>query len=687
MSTTVDLLSNTSFETKMDALKQAVVESTPADGFSPVVTVSDKVNGVVNVTIQDKNGKQSFSVKDGINGEGNGDMRVEDFASLNGDNGYVDAAMNALQLNGIAAAQYATKDHVSTEIGKLGELATKDTIVKADLDQSLRTAIDNANTALQSFTETDPTVPEWAKKANKPSYTADEISGLGGLATKSTVAKTDLASGVQTSLGLADTALQSFTETDPTVPEWAKASKKPTYTASEVGAVSTGAVGAANGVASLGEDGKIPSSQLPSFVDDVLEYDTESAFPSSGEAGKIYVDKSTNKTFRWSGTQYVVIGSSLALGTTTGSAFDGANGQAAYTHAVTNKGAAFTSGLYKITTNAEGHVTAATKVSKADITELGIPAQDTTSLGSMTGTLSIEHGGTGASTKEDAISNLGLGTLATKSSVGKTDLSAGVQSSLALADSALQSITKSMVTTALGYTPLETAPDPQPMTAASASADGAAGLVPKPAAGANTKFLRGDATWQAITATTVGLGNVGNYKAVSVTASQGLSSDEQTAARGNIGLGTAAVKGIADSSSASPISTGTDVTTERDVYYGLPTINGAHNYTSATNYYVATTKGTSGQVLFSNGGNEPYWGTVNAAAQGGTVLSGTLAANSTSLAFTDAAIKNDNTVEYTFYCTIFGVSPSAVALEEGSMTLTFPAQSENMLVRVKIMPV
>ena len=687
MSTTVDLLSNTSFETKMDALKQAVVESTPADGFSPVVTVSDKVNGVVNVTIQDKNGKQSFAVKDGIDGEGNGDMRVEDFASLNGVNGYVDAAMNALQLNGIAAAQYATKDHVSTEIGKLGELATKDTIVKADLDQSLRTAIDNANTALQSFTETDPTVPEWAKKANKPSYTADEISGLGGLATKSTVAKTDLASGVQTSLGLADTALQSFTETDPTVPEWAKASKKPSYTASEVGAVSTGAVGAANGVASLGEDGKIPSSQLPSFVDDVLEYDTESAFPSSGEAGKIYVDKSTNKTFRWSGTQYVVIGSSLALGTTTGSAFDGANGQAAYTHAVTNKGAAFTSGLYKITTNAEGHVTAATKVSKTDITELGIPAQDTTALGSMTGTLSIEHGGTGATTKEDAISNLGLGTLATKSSVGKTDLSAGVQSSLALADSALQSITKSMVTTALGYTPLETAPDPQPMTAASASADGAAGLVPKPAAGANTKFLRGDATWQAITASTVGLGNVGNYKAVSVTASQGLTSDEQTAARGNIGLGTAAVKGIADSSSASPISTGTNVTTERDVYYGLPTINGAHNYTSATNYYVATTKGTSGQVLFSNGGNEPYWGTVNAAAQGGTVLSGTLAANSTSLAFTDAAIKNDNTVEYTFYCTIFGVSPSAVTLADGSMTLTFPAQSENMLVRVKIMPV
>lgn len=51
------------------------------------------------------------------------------------------------------------------------------------------------------------------------------------------IPKTDLASAVQTSLGKADTALQSFTETDPTVPSWAKASTKPTYTASEVGAL------------------------------------------------------------------------------------------------------------------------------------------------------------------------------------------------------------------------------------------------------------------------------------------------------------------------------------------------------------------------------------------------------------------------------------------------------------------
>lgn len=63
------------------------------------------------------------------------------------------------------------------------------------------------------------------------------FADLGSLAFKSTVAKSDLASDVQTSLGKADSALQSYTETDPTVPAWAKAETKPSYTASEVGAL------------------------------------------------------------------------------------------------------------------------------------------------------------------------------------------------------------------------------------------------------------------------------------------------------------------------------------------------------------------------------------------------------------------------------------------------------------------
>lgn len=122
--------------------------------------------------------------------------------------------------------------------------------------------------------------------------------------------------------------------------------------------------------------GTIASANLPSYVDDVLEYNGISAFPEDGEAGKIYVDTSTNKTYRWGGSNYVEISASLALGTTSSTAFRGDYGNTAYTHA-TAKGSAFSSGLYKITTNSQGHVTAATAVTKNDITALGIPAQDT----------------------------------------------------------------------------------------------------------------------------------------------------------------------------------------------------------------------------------------------------------------------------------------------------------------------
>lgn len=135
--------------------------------------------------------------------------------------------------------------------------------------------------------------------------------------------------------------------------------------------------GAIDGVAELGHDGKVPSSQLPSYVDDVLEYAALASFPATGETGKIYVALDTNKIYRWSGSTYIEISSSLALGETSGSAYRGDRGAAAYAHA-SAKGTEAASGFYKITTNAEGHVTAVTPVEKTDITALGVPAQDTT---------------------------------------------------------------------------------------------------------------------------------------------------------------------------------------------------------------------------------------------------------------------------------------------------------------------
>lgn len=86
--------------------------------------------------------------------------------------------------------------------------------------------------------------------------------------------------------------------------------------------------GKANGVATLGSDGLIPAAQLPSYVDDVVEYDTRSAFPTTGETGKIYVALDSNKQYRWSGTTYTIISESLSLGETAATAYAGDKGKA-----------------------------------------------------------------------------------------------------------------------------------------------------------------------------------------------------------------------------------------------------------------------------------------------------------------------------------------------------------------------
>lgn len=121
--------------------------------------------------------------------------------------------------------------------------------------------------------------------------------------------------------------LTEFTETDPTVPAWAKAASKPSYTPAEIGAVAESAVGAASGVCPLDANQKVPAANLPSYVDDVIESYARSGQTAlsqnwlatgsaSGtvitpEAGKIYVlmadsgDYAANSQFRWGGTAYV----------------------------------------------------------------------------------------------------------------------------------------------------------------------------------------------------------------------------------------------------------------------------------------------------------------------------------------------------------------------------------------------
>jgi len=92
--------------------------------------------------------------------------------------------------------------------------------------------------------------------------------------------------------------------------------------------------GAANGYASLDSGGKVPTSQLPSFVDDVIEAANFAGLPTTGVSGVIYVTLDTNLTYRWSGSAYVEISQSLALGETSATAYRGDRGKTAYDHAV-----------------------------------------------------------------------------------------------------------------------------------------------------------------------------------------------------------------------------------------------------------------------------------------------------------------------------------------------------------------
>lgn len=127
--------------------------------------------------------------------------------------------------------------------------------------------------------------------------------------------------------------------------------------------------GVANGVAELDVNGKVLTSQLPSFVDDVIEAENFAVLPNEGETGKIYVTLDNNKTYRWSGSAYVEISASLALGETDSTAYRGDRGKIAYDHATdANKiNSAITSGMYKVAGTADGHIASLTAMTGSDI--------------------------------------------------------------------------------------------------------------------------------------------------------------------------------------------------------------------------------------------------------------------------------------------------------------------------------
>lgn len=114
------------------------------------------------------------------------------------------------------------------------------------------------------------------------------------------------------------------------------------------GKVSTSAVGTAGGVAELDNTGKVPSSQLPSYVDDVVDgyynetdgkFYEESTYITeiTGEAGKIYISVDTDLQYRWTGSAFAAMGGALVLGETSSTAYRGDRGKTAYDDSQTNK--------------------------------------------------------------------------------------------------------------------------------------------------------------------------------------------------------------------------------------------------------------------------------------------------------------------------------------------------------------
>lgn len=213
-------------------------------------------------------------------------------------------------------------------------------------------------------------------------------------------------------------------------------------------------IGATSGVASLDDTGKIPASQLPSYVDDVLEYDSVSDFPESGEAGKIYVSKENNLTYRWTGTGYAEISQSLALGSTSSTAWAGDKGlqnqndiatlQGYFTGDAANKAIADSNGTpfteYMSDINAK-YTKPSDGIPMSDLASSvsslinGAVQTSTVASGTVKGAVLLGVAG-GAATYEQANSKY------TKPSTGipKTDLASDVQTSLGKADSALQSL-------------------------------------------------------------------------------------------------------------------------------------------------------------------------------------------------------------------------------------------------------
>ena len=282
------------------------------DGFSPVITERETELGY-DLTITDAEGSNTITLRNGTNGlngtngqdgksayeiaveQGFVGTETEWLESLKGQDGQDGIVMDAPSDGKLYGRKNANWVEVTGSGGGGGATVTVDNILSTTSENPVQNKV--ITEELNKKADQTTVDESLALKANSADVTAS-------LAEKSDIGHTH------------DDRYYTETEIDTKLSEKIDSSIK----------------GVANGVAELDSNGKVLTAQLPSYVDDVLEYSGISDFPTEGETGKIYVDTTTNKTYRWSGSTYIEISESIALGETSSTAYRGDRGKIAYDH-------------------------------------------------------------------------------------------------------------------------------------------------------------------------------------------------------------------------------------------------------------------------------------------------------------------------------------------------------------------
>ena len=396
--------------------------------------------------------------------------------------------LRSLQSAGVAAA--LVQDH-----GNLSGLGDDDHAQYLHVSEVRSTTQAVKNSFLPSQTSnngkyltTDGTNPSWGSIPSGSLTFTGDVTGSG-------------TTGSSTALTLANSGVTTGTYSKVTVDAKGRVTSGANIASSDV----TTALGftpenvankaVANGYASLDSSGKVPSNQLPSYVDDVLEYANLAAFPGTGETGKIYIAIDSAKVYRWSGSAYIEITSSpgstdsVAEGSTN-LYFTNARARAALSGSspisyssvsglISHAASGVTAGTYGsatavpvVTVNAEGHITG---VSTSAIS------------GSITFTGDVTGAGTTGSTTTLTLANSGV-TAGTYTKV-TVDAKGRVTTGASLASGDLPTytgtLTSGQVTTALGYTP------PQPTGTGASGTWGiniSGGIITSAASGTGVNF-------------------------------------------------------------------------------------------------------------------------------------------------------------------------------------------------------